>query len=80
LARLSVVLPPYADGPNTAIVSRKPRLDSIRGGASGMATCTTSANAVSSVMRRRAKRYSAAGRRHHAQARNPSVIGKWTVT
>jgi len=31
-------LPVYADGPNAAMVSRKPRLRSIRGGASGINT------------------------------------------
>ena len=72
--------PSYADGPNTAIVSRKPRLDSIRGGASGIAMCSTMANAVRVMISCRAHRYSAGGRRSQPHTRNASVTGKCTET
>ncbi len=72
--------PPYAEGPKAAMVSRKPRLDSIRGGASGIATCSSIANAVNVMISRRAQRYSSGGRRSQPQARKASVTGKWTPT
>jgi len=61
-------------------VSRKPRLDSIRGGASGIAVCSTRAKAVRVMIKRRAHRYSGGGRRSQPQARNARVIGKCTIT